>query len=57
MTILNDAQGYIYSAIVNFIMYTASERMVNPGYTMTIKALTGDNKYSGALITMRGVRL
>ena len=57
MTILNDAQGYIYSAIVNFIMSATSERMVNSGYTMTIKALTGDKKYSGALITMRGVRL
>ena len=38
-------------------MSTASERMINPGYTMTIKALTGDDNYAGALITMHGVRL
>ena len=24
---------------------------------MTIKALTGDSKYAGALVTMRGVRI
>ena len=57
MTVLNDAQGYIYSALLNFVMSTSSERMMNSGYTMTIKALTGDDKYAGALITMRGVRL
>ena len=57
MTVFNDAQGYIYSALLDFVMSTSSERMMNSGYTMTIKALTGDPKYAGALITMRGVRL
>ena len=57
MTVLNDAQGYIYSAIQNFIMKNVSKRLMNSGYTMTIKALTGDKHYGGALITMRGVRL
>ena len=57
MTVLNDAQGYIYSALTNFIMGQVSTRMVSSGYTMTIKALTGDKKYAGALVTMKGVRL
>jgi hypothetical protein len=58
MTVLNDAHGYIYSAITNFIMSDATNRLVDSGYTMTIKALTGDeDHYPGALITMRGVRL
>lgn len=57
MTVLNDAQGYIYSALTNFIAGQVSTRMVNSGYTMTIKALTGDKKYAGALVTLKGVRL
>ena len=57
MTVLNDAQGYIYSALTNFVMGQASSRMANSGYTMTVQALTGDKDYSGALVTMRGVRL
>lgn len=31
--------------------------MVNNGYTMTIKCLTGDSKYKGALITLNNVTL
>ena len=58
MTVFNDAQGFIYSAISNFIASDATNRMANGGYTMTIKALTGDDAhYSGALVTLRGVRL
>ena len=57
MTVLNDAQGYIYSALTNFIMGQVSPTLVNSGYTMTIKALTGDKDYAGALVTMRGVRI
>lgn len=57
MTILNDAQGYIYPAIAEFIMSNSFGKLANNGYTMTLKALTGDNKYSGMLITCRGVRL
>ena len=58
MTVLNDAQGWIYSAITNFIAGTSSERLASSGYTMTIKALTGgESKWPGALVTMRGVRL
>ena len=56
MTVLNDAQGYIYAAITNFIVTDASNHLANSGYTMTIKGLTGDKKYSGSLITCRGVR-
>jgi len=32
--------------------------LANSGYTMTIKALTGDEKhYAGSLITLNGVRI
>lgn len=58
MTVLNDAQGYIYSALTNFIMSDTTNALANSGYTMTIKALTGDKKhFDGALITMNNVRL
>lgn len=56
MTVLNDAQGYIYAAITNFIVTDASNHLANSGYTMTIKGLTGDKNYAGSLITCRGVR-
>lgn len=57
MTVLNDAQGYIYAAVVQFIASQASSKLVNSGYTMTVKCLTGDKQYKGALITLRGVYL
>ena len=57
MTVLNDAQGYIYSAITNFMIKETGADLAKGGYTMTIKALTGDHKhYKGALLTMTGVR-
>ena len=58
MTVLNDANGYIYAAITSFIASQSTNKMANSGYTMTVKCLTGDEKhYKGALITLRGVRL
>lgn len=58
MIVRNDAQGYIYSALHNFIMGGAGATLVNSGYTITIKALTGDEEhYKGALATLAGVRL
>ena len=58
MTVRNDAQGYIYSALHNFIMENTGKILANSGYTITIKALTGDKKhYKGALVTLAGVRL
>lgn len=56
-TILNDAQGYIYTAISQFIMSDSKNTLANSGYTMTIKALTGDKNYRGSVITCRGVRI
>lgn len=56
MTVLNDAQGYIYSTLTTFIVSDASNVFVKGGYTMTIKGLTGDKKYDGSLITCRGIR-
>lgn len=57
MTVRNDAQGYIYSALHNFIMNGTGKVLANSGYTITIKALTGDKNYKGALVTLSGVRL
>lgn len=57
MTVLNDAQGYIYSTLANFIMSNSTNVLANSGYTMTIKALTGDKNFSGSMITLRGVRI
>lgn len=56
MEIINDGQGYIYAAISNFLM-SGSSTLVNTGYTMTIKCLTGDPKYKGSLITLNNVIL
>lgn len=57
MTILNDAQGYLYPAIAEFIMTNATTELANGGYTMTIKAMNGDDKYNGMMITCTGVKL
>ena len=58
MTVLNDANGYIYAAVTSFIASQSSSKLANSGCTMTIKCLTGDEKnYKGALVTLRGVRL
>lgn len=56
MSVINDGNGYIYSAIHAFIMGQASS-MIDNGVTMTIKCLTGDDNYKGSLITLKGVRL
>lgn len=57
MTVLNDAQGYLYAAVTNFLLTSSAAEMTKGGYTMTIKALTGDPDYAGALITCRGIIL
>lgn len=57
MTVLNDAQGYLYSLVTNFLMSDASNQMMKSGYTMTIKVLTGDDKYKGMLFTLEHVRI
>lgn len=57
ITVLNDAQGYIFSAIQNFLIAEASNVLAKNGYTMTIKALTGDKKYKGTMFTLNNVRI
>jgi hypothetical protein len=37
-------------------MSEASNKLAKSGYTMTIKALTGDKKYKGMLLTLEHVR-
>lgn len=56
MTVLNDAQGYLYAAVSEFLMSDATNSMAKSGYTMTIKCLTGDDKYKGMLLTLQHVR-
>lgn len=56
MSIINDANGYIYSAIQNFLLSQASGEVSPNGYTMTVKALTGDPNYKGSLYTFSGVQ-
>ena len=55
MKVINDANGYIYAAISNFLM-TNTPSLIDNGVVMTIKCLTGDPKYKGALITLNNVR-
>lgn len=57
MKVLNDANGYIYSVLSNFIMENASHTFAKTGYTLTVRALTGDKKYKGTLFTLDGVML
>ena len=55
LTVINDAQGYIYAAISNFLL-DAQVSMLSNGITMTIKCLTGDPNYKGSLITLNNVQ-
>ena len=57
MTVLCDASSVIYPALVNIFMDNSVGSMVNGGYTVIVKALTGDSSYTGLNITMRGVQL
>lgn len=57
MNVINDAQGYIYSAITNFFMSDASSALAGSGHTLTAKALTGDKHYKGTLYTFYNVRI
>lgn len=56
MTVINDGSGYIYTAIANFIAQSALSIFTKQGYTMTLKAMTGDKDYKGTLYTYKGVR-
>lgn len=56
MTVINDGSGYIYTAITNFIAKNALSILTKAGYTMTVKAMTGDKDYKGTLYTFQGVR-
>jgi hypothetical protein len=55
MKVINDGNGYIYAAVADFIMQNSLEK-VNNGVVMTIKCLTGDDNYKGAVITLNSVR-
>lgn len=58
MTLLNDAQGYIYNEILKFVLAESNNIDVNTGYTINIRALTGDTlNYGGSLIVLKGVRI
>lgn len=55
LKVLNDANGYIYSAISNFLLDNQVVMLKN-GITMTIKCLTGDPNYKGSIITLNNVQ-
>lgn len=55
MKVLNDANGYIYAAVADFLMQNMSNK-VNNGVVMTIKCLTGDKHYKGSVVTLNSVR-
>jgi hypothetical protein len=56
MTIINDASGVIYTALVNFIASDTGSFLANSGYTITVKAI-GDKNHKGASIKLNGVRI
>lgn len=56
MTVINDASGYIYSALTNFVMGDTGANLMNSGYTMSIRSI-GDNRHSGSTIMINGVRI
>lgn len=56
MTVINDASGYIYSALTNFVMGETGANLMNSGYTMSIRAI-GDNNHRGSTIMINGVRI
>lgn len=56
MRVLNDAQGYIYATVSNFLMKN-NDTLVDNGVVMTIKCLTGDKNYKGSLITLNNVKI
>ena len=49
LVVLNDANGYIYAAISNFLLENTSDKLDN-GIVMTVKCLTGDKDYKGSVI-------
>lgn len=56
MKVINDANGYIYAAVSNFILGPSSP-LIDNGIKMTIKCLTGDKNYKGSVIELRDVHL
>jgi len=62
MTLLNDANGYVYTLIKTWIEFDSYNHYTDPGSTMLIKALTGqiyadgNNQYDGSRIYCKGVR-
>lgn len=55
MTVINDGNGYIYAALKAFIEANAGVTKLDNGYKLTIKCLTGDDKYKGSVITLTSV--
>lgn len=56
ITVFNDANGYIYAAISNFLMDNGTSHLIDNGVKMTIKCLTGDKDYKGSVITLNNVK-
>lgn len=57
LTLVNDAQGLLYSLVTNFVMTDETCLMAKSSYVMTIKAMNGDDRYPGTLYTLNDVRI
>ena len=58
VTLLNDAEGILYSTIVNWLLNQDSgESIVNSGYTMTLRSLGDGSTHKGMTIVLEGVRM
>lgn len=55
MTVINDGNGYIYAALKAFVEANSNVTKVDNGYKLTIKCLTGDDKYKGSVITLTSI--
>lgn len=58
-TVLNDASGTIYTTLRSMMVYDYDEnrRMLNNGYTVTVKARGDQTNNGGMDIVLRGVRV
>lgn len=57
MMVLDDAQGYIHSTLANFILTNNYNCLMGSGFTCTVKAVNGDDRWPGTMITFNGVRI
>lgn len=57
ITLLCDAKGYIYTFFKTIVLNERFRKKINTGRTITVKAISPDQKYNGLIVTFRGVRI